>query len=99
MLESLEEALGCTHPVVMQFLSLLSPLEEYSIPTLSQSWNPATSSPVHPSPSFQPLPWSVSPQHFAMHNEPGGLWGSLKPCFWEHPPFFVFKAPLKPTTP
>lgn len=30
------------------------------------------------SPSFQPLPWSVSPQHSDMRNEPGRLWGFLK---------------------
>lgn len=30
------------------------------------------------SPSFLPLPWSVSPQHSDMHNEPGRLWGFLK---------------------
>lgn len=46
MLETLEETVGCTYPEMAQLLYRLSPLEEYSMLALSQSWNSATSSPV-----------------------------------------------------
>lgn len=64
MLESLEEALGCTHPVVMQFLSVLSPLEEYSIPTLSQSWESCHILSCSPLPQLSASPLACEPPTF-----------------------------------